>query len=162
VRKVARVDYVALFLEAYGDDPARCAHCACGLWYAKWVVHHIDHDHFNNDSKNLMALCRACHAAEHHVGRRDSEETRQKRKRSYKDWYDNRRTEDDFERERRLGQQLGLDNKGRKKHADFGGLQSRAQYTSRRRRCLTCGLECDAGGMANHVNARGHEGAVPA
>ena len=30
-----------------------------------WCVHHIDHNHYNNDRDNLELLCKSCHQTEH-------------------------------------------------------------------------------------------------
>ena len=30
-----------------------------------WVVHHKDHDHYNNERSNLQLLCKRCHQIEH-------------------------------------------------------------------------------------------------
>lgn len=29
------------------------------------TVHHIDHNHFNDDPNNLVTLCRKCHQSKH-------------------------------------------------------------------------------------------------
>ena len=50
---------------------AECRYCErCHLdlldvsrWH--WVVHHKDHNHFNNDYSNLELLCKRCHQIEH-------------------------------------------------------------------------------------------------
>ena len=35
------------------------------------LIHHVDHDPFNNDPKNLMVLCYACHGWLHAMERWD-------------------------------------------------------------------------------------------
>lgn len=47
-----------------------CAHCQKDLLYTthyQWVVHHKDHDKFNNpeDESNWVLLCKRCHQIEH-------------------------------------------------------------------------------------------------
>ncbi len=47
-----------------------CGVCSKDLRTAtrwKWVIHHKDHNHFNNDIDNLQLLCKSCHAKEHEV-----------------------------------------------------------------------------------------------
>ncbi|QHJ82212.1 MAG: HNH nuclease [Bacteriophage sp.] len=45
-----------------------CERCQCDLasadrWH--WVVHHRDHNHYNNVIENLELLCKRCHQIEH-------------------------------------------------------------------------------------------------
>lgn len=45
-----------------------CADCSVDLLEAThymWVIHHKDHNHFNNDAANLQLLCKRCHQIEH-------------------------------------------------------------------------------------------------
>jgi hypothetical protein len=45
-----------------------CERCGKDLIDANrwmWVVHHKDHNHFNNDLQNLELLCNRCHQIEH-------------------------------------------------------------------------------------------------
>lgn len=45
-----------------------CERCAKDLADAnrwQWVVHHVDHNHHNNDQSNLELLCKRCHQIEH-------------------------------------------------------------------------------------------------
>jgi hypothetical protein len=35
----------------------------------EWCVHHIDHNHYNNQRINLELLCKRCHQIEHEVHR---------------------------------------------------------------------------------------------
>jgi 5-methylcytosine-specific restriction endonuclease McrA len=44
-------------LEAFGY---KCA--GCGRSDVRLQVHHIDHNHRNNDMSNLIPLCASCHA----------------------------------------------------------------------------------------------------
>lgn len=39
-----------------------CADCGST---AELIIHHVDFDHSNNDPKNLICLCRSCHASLH-------------------------------------------------------------------------------------------------
>lgn len=50
------------------QDVGCCERCSADLTNAthyQWVVHHIDHDHYNNDRANLELLCKRCHQIEH-------------------------------------------------------------------------------------------------
>jgi hypothetical protein len=45
-----------------------CERCDKDLLEAKhhnWVIHHRDHNHFNNERSNLELLCKSCHQIEH-------------------------------------------------------------------------------------------------
>lgn len=45
-----------------------CERCKCDLLDANrwlWVVHHKDHNHYNNVISNLELLCKRCHQIEH-------------------------------------------------------------------------------------------------
>lgn len=45
-----------------------CERCKKDLIDAEhnfWAVHHIDHNHYNNDINNLELLCKRCHQIEH-------------------------------------------------------------------------------------------------
>lgn len=45
-----------------------CERCHKSLVYAtrrEWVIHHRDHDQYNNDRLNLELLCKRCHQIEH-------------------------------------------------------------------------------------------------
>lgn len=45
-----------------------CNRCSKDLKDANrwgWVVHHLDHNHYNNDIGNLEFLCKRCHQIEH-------------------------------------------------------------------------------------------------
>jgi len=33
--------------------------------WSSWVIHHIDHNHFNDVLSNLTLLCKRCHQIEH-------------------------------------------------------------------------------------------------
>lgn len=49
-----------------------CAHCNKDLLDAthyEWVIHHKDHDHYNNSESNLELLCKRCHQVEHECWR---------------------------------------------------------------------------------------------
>jgi len=50
----------------------------------KRTLHHIDENHDNNDSKNLMQMHYGCHISLHHKGSHRSEETRRKMSESRK------------------------------------------------------------------------------
>jgi len=47
-----------------------CQRCRKDLYTAnrwEWVIHHIDHNHYNNEIDNLELLCKSCHQIEHEV-----------------------------------------------------------------------------------------------
>jgi len=49
-------------------DIRYCEKCSIDLQDVSryhWVVHHIDHDHYNNNRNNLQLLCKRCHQIEH-------------------------------------------------------------------------------------------------
>lgn len=43
----------------------RCAEDVSSAGQYEWVVHHRDHNHFNNVLDNLELLCKRCHQVEH-------------------------------------------------------------------------------------------------
>jgi 5-methylcytosine-specific restriction endonuclease McrA len=46
----------------------KCSRCGVDLLEAghyMWVIHHRDHNHFNNNENNLELLCKRCHQKEH-------------------------------------------------------------------------------------------------
>ena len=50
------------------QQKGECERCALDLSEAthyEWVVHHKDHDHYNNRRDNLELLCKRCHQIEH-------------------------------------------------------------------------------------------------
>jgi hypothetical protein len=54
--------------EVLRRDGSRCRYCA--LRFPKWLeVHHMDDDHSNNESTNLVTACSWCHGV-HHIGHR--------------------------------------------------------------------------------------------
>lgn len=61
--------YVADRLRVVKKEEARyCERCGSDLLHVNrwmWVVHHKDHNHFNNDYSNLELLCKRCHQIEH-------------------------------------------------------------------------------------------------
>ena len=59
----ARLNYVA----AHGNPPYVCDHCGCALETLE-VVHHRDHDSWNNSVENLAAMHKGCHNVHHGIG----------------------------------------------------------------------------------------------
>lgn len=43
----------------------RCGEDLLEVHWAKWCVHHKDHDHWNHSEDNLELLCKRCHQIEH-------------------------------------------------------------------------------------------------
>lgn len=74
--------YVRIFLDTHGPFPHPCNFCGGvipaygGRSGESAVIHHLDHDHLNDDPVNLAAAHRRCHA-EHH-GEDISDEVRVK------------------------------------------------------------------------------------
>ena len=64
----ARQIHREVFLAHYGPGPWQCFKC-WGLVYfdAKFDVHHLDHDHDNNDPTNLAASHPHCHRSYHNA-----------------------------------------------------------------------------------------------
>ena len=56
------------FRKELRDAKQFCERCkkdlSCAGHY-EWVIHHIDHDHYNNELNNLELLCKRCHQIEH-------------------------------------------------------------------------------------------------
>lgn len=63
--------YVRIFLDTYGPFPHTCHWCEeiipeyGGVFADAAIIHHLDHDHDNNDPANLAPGHRRCHV-EHH------------------------------------------------------------------------------------------------
>lgn len=69
--------YRRLFVAAYGVGPYTCGHCGEDVETLE-VVHHIDHDHFNDVLENLQAMHRSCHGVHHRTSQALSEDTKRK------------------------------------------------------------------------------------
>jgi len=48
------------------ESRQKCDHCGYGEILDLLVIHHVDHDTFNGDPKNILLLCPMCHALEHY------------------------------------------------------------------------------------------------
>lgn len=48
-------------------EKVKCSKCGFDKYKGVLHVHHIDHNHENNQSENLMVLCANCHMEYHHV-----------------------------------------------------------------------------------------------
>lgn len=57
--------------EVMQRDNYKCAFCSCDEIH-RLIIHHKDEDKQNNVMENLVTLCRACHAREHHAGELNS------------------------------------------------------------------------------------------
>lgn len=56
----------------FKDSRRYCEKCESDLKDATrymWVIHHKDHDHYNNELGNLELLCKRCHQIEHECWR---------------------------------------------------------------------------------------------
>lgn len=52
----------------FRNEHRYCEQCKTDLLNAnrwQWVLHHKDHNHFNNDPSNWQLLCKRCHQIEH-------------------------------------------------------------------------------------------------
>jgi len=51
----------------WAHDRGRCQRCGAGLGrvQGQFVVHHVDHDPFNNHPLNLVVVCTPCHGDLH-------------------------------------------------------------------------------------------------
>jgi hypothetical protein len=58
--------YVSLFKE-HNQPPWHCHFC--GELVEKLYIHHLDHDHYNNELTNLVAVHKRCHDQHHLTGR---------------------------------------------------------------------------------------------
>lgn len=54
------------FFQVYGPGPHNCYFCEGMLAYVE-VVHHVDHNHANNDPVNLRAAHNGCHSSYHNT-----------------------------------------------------------------------------------------------
>ena len=67
-----------VFLAHNGPGPWRCRGCALDVLFSSvFDVHHLDHDHSNNDPLNLVAMHPECHSRLHKEGWKHSYETKQ-------------------------------------------------------------------------------------
>lgn len=60
--------YIADRLRPAVKSRRYCERCDVDLEFASrwhWVVHHKDHNHYNNNLTNLELLCKRCHQIEH-------------------------------------------------------------------------------------------------
>lgn len=67
-----------VFFAANGFGPFACFECGAEIAFEDVVVHHVDHDHTNNDANNLVPSHFSCHSAYHMRVRTVSDETRQR------------------------------------------------------------------------------------
>jgi DNA-directed RNA polymerase sigma subunit (sigma70/sigma32) len=51
-----------------GPGPWPCFECDGPVTYEELLVHHLDHDHDNNDPTNLAASHKPCHITHHKTG----------------------------------------------------------------------------------------------
>ena len=64
-------EYVRIFLDTYGPFPHPCHWCQevipeyGGVFADAAIIHHLDHDHYNNVPGNLAPGHRRCHVAHH-------------------------------------------------------------------------------------------------
>lgn len=76
--------HIRIFIEAYTRGPHQCYFCGDevrlggGRDASSGVVHHLNHDHFDNTLTNLVAAHFGCHTSYHHRGRTVSDESRQR------------------------------------------------------------------------------------
>lgn len=60
--------YIRIFFATNGLGPYACFFCDKDVTLEKVHVHHFDHNHSNNDSKNLVASHWGCHSRHHALG----------------------------------------------------------------------------------------------
>jgi hypothetical protein len=70
--------YLRLFFAHNGPGPYSCHFCRSDVSLEKVHVHHLDHNHSNDDPKNLVASHSGCHSRHHGKGKIFSLETRTK------------------------------------------------------------------------------------
>ena len=68
--------HVKVFIAHNGPGPWSCFFCTNDVMLQEVTVHHIDHDHSNNDPMNLVASHFGCHSRHHATGRTKSERER--------------------------------------------------------------------------------------
>lgn len=68
--------YRKAFFEKYGEGPYECVFCLNDVDNTEVIVHHFDHDHYNDAPENLVPAHRSCHIKHHK--QEVSEETRHK------------------------------------------------------------------------------------
>lgn len=61
----SKKNYLMIFFAHYGPGPWVCEFCGELVLLDQLNVHHRDHDHSNNEPKNLVASHCACHASHH-------------------------------------------------------------------------------------------------
>jgi hypothetical protein len=59
-----------VFAATNGIGPWPCHGCDEPVLITRLIVHHLDDDHRNNDSTNLVAMHRSCHNRLHRTGRK--------------------------------------------------------------------------------------------
>lgn len=55
----------AIFFAYYGEGPFVCHHCETEVTRDVVIIHHLDHNHGNNDPENLSPMHHPCHTAHH-------------------------------------------------------------------------------------------------
>ena len=74
--------YRQVFITANGPGPWPCYGCDEPVTQDEVHIHHIDEDPTNDDPSNLASMHQPCHNRLHLLGRKQSDETRQKRSRT--------------------------------------------------------------------------------
>jgi Fe-S oxidoreductase len=142
--------YHRIFIEANGPGPWPCY--GCDELVTKLLIHHLDKDASNNDPNNLVAMHSPCHHRLHQLGRKHSDESRQKMS------------------ETRLGKKLSPEHSRRIGEGHRGKIISAEHRAALRafrlgrpmvQRLFKCG-DCDlitiGSALHPHQKATGHQG----
>ena len=149
-----------VFFSCEPDPPWTCVDCLGpitkrGRSRGSLHVHHVDHDHFNNDFSNLAPMHHSCHVSGHVRGVKDSWETRRRKSTAAKRREAAMTT--DAKRIRAARTQETMRSRGtgiwrsRDWHAQGGCVTNALRVV-----CAVCGMISNPGAMGVHFKATGH------
>lgn len=131
-----------IFFAVHGFGPFSCWFCGLEVSFLDIHVHHVDHDHSNNEINNLVPTDASCHIKYHVHSRVVSEETRQRNGTAHR----GKRRSPEWRRAISEGV----------KRAWAEGRHDREremlhQLNARRSTCPGCGFESNTPGIMRHL-----------
>ena len=138
--------YHRIFFAANGFGPYTCFHCGQPVYFDEVIIHHLDHDHWNDDPDNLAAAHPPCHISHHHNGKAVTAHARLNMSRSHS----GARLTAEHRRN------IGLSLIGREIPQAARDKASLTMLAKPQFEC-SCGKRGYHGPLARHANAQGHE-----
>ena len=132
-----RLGYREIFFGTFGLGPWTCHGCGEEVRVEKLNIHHLDHDHSNDDPTNLVAMHSRCHAKHHRPAQRGYHRSPQAKARISATMRKHVRTVEHC--------------------ANIAaGKRGRPRKTVKVTECSICGMVSNPSAMASHFRASGH------